>query len=62
MKVSVDISLYPLKKEFEKDIIAFILKLRQTNFKIIDREFYVRDTFLEHSDHGECIEISFMGC
>ena len=33
MKVSVDISMYPLHKDFEKPIIEFIKKLRLSKFE-----------------------------
>lgn len=33
MNVSVDISMYPLHKDFEKPIIAFIKKLRASKFQ-----------------------------
>lgn len=36
MKVSVDISLYPLNKEYEKPIIDFIQELRNSEFKVIE--------------------------
>jgi uncharacterized protein YqgV (UPF0045/DUF77 family) len=34
MKVSVDISMYPLHKDFEKPIIEFIKKLRASRFEL----------------------------
>jgi uncharacterized protein YqgV (UPF0045/DUF77 family) len=33
MKVSIDISMYPLHKDFEKPIIEFIKKLRLSKFE-----------------------------
>lgn len=36
MKVSVDISLYPLDKNYEKPIVAFIEKLRQSPFTVLE--------------------------
>lgn len=33
MKVSIDISMYPLHKNFEKPIIEFIKKLRLSKFE-----------------------------
>ncbi len=36
MKVSVDISLYPLHKEYQKPILDFIQELRESEFKIIE--------------------------
>lgn len=36
MKVSIDVSLYPLYPEYESSIIDFIEKLKKTNFKIIE--------------------------
>jgi len=36
MKVSIDISLYPLNKEYAKPIIEFIEELRKSEFKIIE--------------------------
>ncbi len=33
MKVSIDISMYPLHKDFEKPIIDFIKKLRSSKFE-----------------------------
>lgn len=36
MKVSVDISLYPLDKNYEAPIIAFIEKLRNSSFTILE--------------------------
>ena len=36
MKVSVDISLYPLDKNYEAPIIAFIQKLKSSNFSILE--------------------------
>jgi len=34
MKVSVDISMYPLHKDFEQPIIEFIKKLRASKFEV----------------------------
>ncbi len=34
MNVSIDISMYPLHKDFEKPIIDFIKKLRNSKFHI----------------------------
>jgi len=36
MKVSIDISLYPLDKEYVKPITEFIEELRKSEFKIIE--------------------------
>lgn len=36
MKVSVDISLYPLNKDFEKPIIEFIAELKKSEFTILE--------------------------
>lgn len=36
MKVSVDISLYPLDKNYESPIIAFIEKLRASGFLVLE--------------------------
>lgn len=36
MNISVDISLYPLDQNFEPPIIAFIEKLRNSPFKVIE--------------------------
>lgn len=36
MKVSVDISLYPLDKNYEPPIIAFIEKLRASGFLVLE--------------------------
>jgi uncharacterized protein YqgV (UPF0045/DUF77 family) len=36
MNISIDLSLYPLKEEFEPKIIAFIESLRKSSFKIIE--------------------------
>lgn len=36
MNVSVDISMYPLHKDFETPIQEFIKKLRDTKFKVIE--------------------------
>lgn len=36
MKVSVDISLYPLNKEYSKPITDFIEELRNSEFKVIE--------------------------
>jgi len=38
MKVSVDISLYPLTKEYEKPIIDFIQELRNSEFKVLEND------------------------
>ncbi len=38
MKVSVDISLYPLTKEYEKLIIDFIQELRNSEFKVLEND------------------------
>jgi len=38
MKVSVDISLYPLNKEYEKPIIDFIQELRNSEFKVLEND------------------------
>ena len=34
MNISIDISMYPLHKDFEKPIIAFIKSLRESSFHI----------------------------
>ena len=34
MHISVDISMYPLHKDFEKPIIDFIKRLRKSEFRI----------------------------
>ncbi|MCP4882426.1 MAG: hypothetical protein GY908_01425 [Flavobacteriales bacterium] len=34
MNISVDISMYPLHKDFEKPVIAFIKALRESSFHI----------------------------
>ena len=34
MNVSIDISMYPLHKDFEKSIIDFIKKLRNSKFHV----------------------------
>lgn len=36
MKVSVDISLYPLDRNYEPPIIAFIQKLKDSPFKVLE--------------------------
>ncbi len=36
MKVSIDISLYPLNKEYSKPITEFIEELRNSEFKVIE--------------------------
>ncbi len=36
MNVSIDISMYPLHKDFETPIQEFIKKLRTTNFQILE--------------------------
>jgi uncharacterized protein YqgV (UPF0045/DUF77 family) len=36
MNVSIDISMYPLHKEYESPIEAFIKKLRTTQFQVIE--------------------------
>lgn len=36
MNVSIDLSLYPLKNEFEPQIIDFIEALRKSPFKVIE--------------------------
>ena len=36
MKVSVDISLYPLNKEYRKPILDFIKELKESEFKVIE--------------------------
>lgn len=36
MKVSVDISLYPLDKNYEPPIIAFIEKLKASGFLVLE--------------------------
>ncbi len=34
MNISVDISMYPLHKDFEKSVIAFIRSLRESPFHV----------------------------
>jgi len=36
MKISVEISIYPLQENYEKSIKDFIRALRKTDFKIIE--------------------------
>ncbi|GEP49688.1 hypothetical protein FNO01nite_03600 [Flavobacterium noncentrifugens] len=36
MKVSVDISLYPMNQNFEEPIIAFIKKARNSGFAVLE--------------------------
>lgn len=50
MNVSVDISMYPLHKDFEKPIIAFIKKLR-------DSKFHTEENRLSTQIFGEYIEV-----
>ena len=38
MKVSVDISLYPIKNEYQKPILDFIAELRASEFKVIKND------------------------
>ncbi len=38
MKVSVDISLYPIKNEYQKPILDFIAELRASEFKVIEND------------------------
>lgn len=50
MNVSVDISMYPLHKDFEKPIIAFIKKLR-------DSKFHTEENGLSTQIFGEYLEV-----
>lgn len=50
MNVSVDISMYPLHKDFEKPIIEFIKKLRAS-------EFEVEENGLSTQIFGEYLEV-----
>jgi len=34
MNISIDISMYPLHKDFEKPIISFIKTLRKSSFRV----------------------------
>lgn len=36
MKVSVDISMYPMNPDFEKPILEFIKKLRNSSFTVLE--------------------------
>lgn len=36
MKVSIDISLYPLQPDYREPIINFIENLKKSNFKIVE--------------------------
>lgn len=36
MKISVDISLYPMNKSFETPIVAFIEKLKTSHFTVLE--------------------------
>lgn len=36
MKVSVDISLYPIKTEYRQPILDFIQELKKSEFKVIE--------------------------
>jgi uncharacterized protein YqgV (UPF0045/DUF77 family) len=50
MKVSVDISMYPLHKDFEQPIIEFIKKLRASKFD-------VEENGLSTQIFGEYVEV-----
>ncbi len=50
MKVSVDISMYPLHKDFETPIIAFIKKLRNS-------KFHVEENGISTQVFGEYLEV-----
>ena len=50
MKVSIDISMYPLHKDFEQPIIDFIKKLRNSNF-------VVEENGLSTQIFGEYVEV-----
>lgn len=36
MKISIELTLLPLQNDFEEHIIAFIKKLRASNFKVLE--------------------------
>jgi uncharacterized protein YqgV (UPF0045/DUF77 family) len=50
MNVSVDISMYPLHKDFEKPIIEFIKKLRAS-------KFHTEENGLSTQIFGEYLEV-----
>ena len=50
MKVSIDISMYPLHKDVERPIIEFIKKLRNSNF-------LVEENGLSTQIFGEYLEV-----
>jgi uncharacterized protein YqgV (UPF0045/DUF77 family) len=50
MKVSIDISMYPLNKEFEKPIIEFIKVLRES-------EFHTEENGLSTQVFGEYLDV-----
>jgi uncharacterized protein YqgV (UPF0045/DUF77 family) len=57
MQVSIDISMYPLHKEFEKPIIEFIKLLRESEFDIEENGLSTQ-VFGEYSDIMEFLNLN----
>ncbi len=53
MKVSVDISLYPLDQNYEPPIIAFIEKLKNSPFKVLENPLSTQ----VYGDYGAVMEL-----
>lgn len=57
MRVSIDISMYPLHEEFEKPIIGFIKLLRESEFHIEENGLSTQ-VFGEYSDIMEFLNLN----
>jgi uncharacterized protein YqgV (UPF0045/DUF77 family) len=56
MRISVDISLYPLTESYEKPILAFIAKLETNPKLVIKRNSLSTQVFGEYRDVMDCID------
>ena len=56
MRISVDISLYPLDKDYVDPILAFIAKLEKNSKLIVKRNSLSTQVFGEYRDLMDCLD------
>ncbi len=56
MRISLDISLYPLTEDYVEPILAFINKLEENDKLIVKRNSLSTQVFGEYRDVMDCID------
>lgn len=57
MRISIDISLYPLTEGYEKPILAFIDQLEANGKLVVKRNSLSTQIFGEYRDVMDCIDV-----